>query len=240
MKHHRQTLRGFSMIELVIGFALLLLLVAIILFPIAQSARATMASTVCVNNLRQIYSAMMLFAIDHGGLLPPDLGYSGPESRTAAIHPAFNLNSYWWRQAYIGRYILDDLSRHRDSRGKLTQEEAEVFNCPGRFVEGPDENWQDSNGNPAVSYVMRKVRHRYQFQFYTNPLASSKVMIMDGRSSTFDQSNAVSGPLGAPSSSGRLRRYHNGALNQLFFDGHINSFSKDDSELQPMVTWPSQ
>src|SRR5690606_22667130 len=113
-----------------------------------------------------------------------------------------------------------DLSRPRDSRGKLTQEEAEVFNCPARLVEGPDENWQDSNGNPGVSYVMRKLRHRYQFQFYIHPQASAKIMIMDGRSSTFDQVNAISGALGTPSSNGRLRRYHNGALNQLFFDGH--------------------
>lgn len=238
MKRCRQPSRGFSTVEILVALAIFLTLAAI-LIPVIQSARAAAAHTGCVNNLRRIYASMMLFAIDHDGLLPPDLGYSGAESRTAAIHPAFNMNSYWWRQAYLGRYVLNEPGRHRDSRGKLSQQEAEVFNCPGRFVDGPDERYQDSNGNPGVSYVMRKLRHRNQHQFHTDYRAAQRVLIMDGRGSTFDPTNAVSGPFGASSSQGRLRRYHNGALNQLFFDGHVESFSGEDVDLLPIIALPT-
>lgn len=221
---------GFSNIELLVVIVIAFILMAI-LFPVLQSVRATASRAGCVSNMRQIYSAMMIFAGDHDGMLPPDLGIAGNDSRTARVHPRFNLNSYWWTHAYLAPYLLGDFSRSRYNAGQLVQSEVEVLNCPARFVDGPDQQYQPSNGNPAVSYVMRRLNNSDQHQYYRHHRASETILLTEGRSSSINPTNAITGNFGSSSSEGRLRRYHNGSLNIMFFDGRLESFSGSDAKL---------
>ncbi len=62
--------RGFTLIELLLSVALLVVLVALLL-PAVSAGRKQAASTGCVNNLRQIYTAWALFVSDHANSLPP-------------------------------------------------------------------------------------------------------------------------------------------------------------------------
>ena len=57
--------RGFTLIELLVVVAIIGLIISILL-PVVSAARESGRSTHCSNNLRQLYIANDLYAIDHG------------------------------------------------------------------------------------------------------------------------------------------------------------------------------
>ncbi|MBW3624775.1 MAG: DUF1559 domain-containing protein [Armatimonadetes bacterium] len=64
--HHK---RGFTLIELLVVIAIIAILAAI-LFPVFAKARERARQTSCVNNSRQIVTAITMFANDHDEQLP--------------------------------------------------------------------------------------------------------------------------------------------------------------------------
>lgn len=221
-----------SLLQLLLVVALLGILAALLL-PAVNSAREAGLRVRCTANLRTIYLATMAFANDHDGKLPPALGSKNMEQ----VDFRFRINQYWWQQSYLARYALNDFNRRTDSKGRLSQEEAEIFNCPARFKDGPDEKWAKADA-PAISYVMRFLGTsdptRYRIARMKN--AWSKVFVTEGRGGTLALESARSAPPGSPSVSGqRLRRYHQNGLNLLFFDGHVEPFNGSDDELRPMI-----
>ncbi len=83
---HEGGRKGFTLIELLVVVAIISLLAAL-LMPALKSARASAKSIVCVNNLKQIYTALALYAGDNNDCIPPEastypqwyyfLGYGG-------------------------------------------------------------------------------------------------------------------------------------------------------------------
>ncbi len=224
--------RGLSLLQLLLVVAILAILAAL-LFPAVHSAKEASLRVQCTNNLRGIYLAAVAFSNDYNGKLPPALG----GENMSRIDSRFLTNQYWWGQAYLGRYALNDFNRRTDSKGRLSQEEAEIFNCPARFKDGPDEKWTKSNA-PGTSYVMRFLGSsdpsRYRLAQMKN--TGSKVFVTEGRGGTLALESAHSAPLGSPSTSGqRVRRYHQNGLNLLFFDGHVEPFNGSDESLRPMI-----
>jgi len=61
--------RGFTLIELLVVIAIIAILAAI-LFPVFAKAREKARQTSCLNNQRQIATALMLYAQDHDEMLP--------------------------------------------------------------------------------------------------------------------------------------------------------------------------
>ena len=61
---------GFTLVELLVVLAIVLLLVAVLL-PTLRLAREAAQTTQCLSNLRQIGHAIELYAIGHKGYLPP-------------------------------------------------------------------------------------------------------------------------------------------------------------------------
>jgi prepilin-type N-terminal cleavage/methylation domain-containing protein/prepilin-type processing-associated H-X9-DG protein len=61
--------RGFTLVELLVVIGLTVLLVSI-LFPAVNSAREKANAAACASNLRQLYTAVLMFACDHDGGLP--------------------------------------------------------------------------------------------------------------------------------------------------------------------------
>ncbi len=213
------------MMVAIIGIVVL----AALALPIYRAVSSAAKATECVNRLRKIYFASLAFAEDHGGRLPPGLSAPPYEDADARFH----YNTYWWRQAYLARYVLDDLNRRKDSAGRLSQAEAEAFNCPARHVEGPDH--PVANGNPAVSYVM--VSRQDSGEVLRRIENKSKLIyITEGRGSTVSRSTFRSGEMVWPDDAKkRLRRYHNGAINLLFFDGHVEQSTQPDEVLAQML-----
>jgi prepilin-type N-terminal cleavage/methylation domain-containing protein/prepilin-type processing-associated H-X9-DG protein len=69
LQHTRRETKGFTLIELLVVIAIIAILAAI-LFPVFAKAREKARQTTCLNNQRQIATAITLFAQDHEELLP--------------------------------------------------------------------------------------------------------------------------------------------------------------------------
>lgn len=69
----RRTVRGFSLIELMVAIAIIALLIGIII-PAVQGVRRSAVSTSCQSNMRQLATALVSYASQHNGKFPPNNG----------------------------------------------------------------------------------------------------------------------------------------------------------------------
>ena len=105
---------AFTLIELLIVIAVLLLLAAIST-PVISSAIHTARRAACLSNLRQIYSGFALYAADHGGRVPPkfEVKKSRLSGSDATEGRALNTHAYGI-QTVLAPYLGSE----------------EVFHCP--------------------------------------------------------------------------------------------------------------
>jgi len=75
--------RAFTLIEIFVVTAILLVLLALGLGPGAQILREGTSSAGCVSNLRQIGTAFHMYAAEHNGDYPPIAGDSSADSKDA-------------------------------------------------------------------------------------------------------------------------------------------------------------
>ena len=72
---HRQSARpGFTLIELLVVIAIIAILAALLL-PSLTKAKEKGRQTTCINSLRQLTLAVIMYADEHGDVLPP-VGYN--------------------------------------------------------------------------------------------------------------------------------------------------------------------
>ncbi len=75
---------GFTLIEMLVSIAILVVLVAIIFLGMGY-ARQQMGITKCMSNFRQIYTALMSYTQDHNGMMPGPL--------TSTMTPYFKMSN---------------------------------------------------------------------------------------------------------------------------------------------------
>ncbi len=83
--------RGFTLIELLVVIAIVAILAAI-LFPVFLSAKRNGQASSCLNNVKQLSMASVLYADNHDGVLVPCLFYPEPVSS-----PTFYETAKLWR-----------------------------------------------------------------------------------------------------------------------------------------------
>jgi prepilin-type N-terminal cleavage/methylation domain-containing protein len=114
---------GFTLIELLSVIAIVAILAAILL-PALSSARERSRGIYCLNNTRQLTLAWQLYADDHEGALPYNMGMAGSSFRT-------NVN-------WVNNVMTWDLSSDNTNLATITQAslgpyvagETAVYHCP--------------------------------------------------------------------------------------------------------------
>jgi prepilin-type N-terminal cleavage/methylation domain-containing protein/prepilin-type processing-associated H-X9-DG protein len=86
--------KGFTVVELMVSIAVMAVLAAI-LFPAFAETKDDAAQTTCLSNLKQIATAMLVYAQDNGGMLPPQ-GYENKEK--APVDGYYYGKSWFWMQ----------------------------------------------------------------------------------------------------------------------------------------------
>ena len=98
---HPRTKRGFTLVEMLVVIAMIILLVSLLL-PALASVEERSNRIVCLNNLRQLQHAVLLYAADSNNYLPP------PNWRA---HEAYAANNPGWAYNYNISWVpqLSDL-----------------------------------------------------------------------------------------------------------------------------------
>ncbi len=92
---------GFSLIELLVVIAIIAILAALLL-PALSAAKAKALRIVCVNNLKQISTAIQVYAGDNQDHLPGPL--------LTGIQPGYNLSTGWnSTYPHLGNFLWPDL-----------------------------------------------------------------------------------------------------------------------------------
>ena len=166
---NRRARRGFTLIELLVVIAIIAVLAAI-LFPVFMSAKEKASQATCINNQRQIITAISIFAQDHGSQLP---GYTTVWSdinlpQKALICPTAKYqtkNSYGYSAPIGGMYLSQTFSANL-------------------IMATTDCNASATISNVIIGYPDVEPRHNNPTQKAydptTNPKASAIVAYLDG------------------------------------------------------------
>jgi len=118
---------GFTLLELLVVIAIIAILAAILL-PALSKAQERARAIYCLNNTRQLTLAWQLYADDHEGILPYNLGMTGTASRT-------NLN-------WVNNVMTWDLSSDNTNTATITEASlgayasgvTSIYRCPSDHV----------------------------------------------------------------------------------------------------------
>jgi len=139
--------RGFTLVELLVVIGIIALLISIIL-PTLGRARESAKRIQCQSNLRQLGTAMVMYANANKGFLPFD-AINGTTTSAEFVE-----DYLWWQNkpSRIGRVDESALAKYLNW-GK----QALVMKCPSDVIEGRAQNDQTNPGKGlpfSFSYVM--------------------------------------------------------------------------------------
>jgi prepilin-type N-terminal cleavage/methylation domain-containing protein/prepilin-type processing-associated H-X9-DG protein len=232
----RRSRSGFTLIELLVVIAIIAILAAI-LFPVFAQAREKARGSACLSNMRQISTAVMMYAQDHDDFMPYGYAYTWPGQKEL----------YWWQdlcRPYIKNeavYTCPSMSPHvtwTDRRPPGTPKpliKDYIANAQGgAYPESKQKEWVGANG-PFINNWNNPSRSLAAVEDVAGTIA-----IIDGFRSfevwRLEQTDAWYhagfGPAFVGNSpektipTGHVHKRHNGGFNAIFVDGHVK-FIKD-------------
>ena len=122
---------GFTLLELLVVIALIAILAAMLL-PVLNHARARATGYQSVNNTRQLVFAWMLYADDHNGRLAYNLGGAG-----GGKNPAMKTNVNWVNNNLTWELDSDNTntaSLTEASLGPYANRVTQIYRCPNDKV----------------------------------------------------------------------------------------------------------
>jgi prepilin-type N-terminal cleavage/methylation domain-containing protein len=215
MKKSRQTMTGFTLVELLAVIAIIAILAAL-LIPALQYAKLAAERSTCANNLKQIGTAIKLYADEHTETFP------------AALNPPAN---YWKTNGIVLEHVYKSLVKNYVGLNGTSSPNDWVFACPvdkftiAGFPPTPyaplhEQEWSDYS---SYSYNTFNLRADYQETNKNYPgiaglkegaiVEPSKTILVGESSAWFPFSWHKP----------QRRNQFNNARNQLYFvDGHVN------------------
>ncbi|PAW77499.1 MAG: hypothetical protein B9S32_10910 [Verrucomicrobia bacterium Tous-C9LFEB] len=212
MNRHLAQRRGFTLVEMLVVISVILVLSTLAMSGF-RSAMNMSRSAKCMGNLRQLGEGILLYAADNNNFLPPAYisGNNGPDNNWYyAIYPYLTGGTkmpYDWGQETV---IV--------GRG--------VFHCP---------EVKNNDAAYILPWISYKMNGQFQFLSATGVMSmaaiskpSQTLLLGEGRAhpkfSSYTSKDQGTG----------LWYPHNGKLNGLFLDGHIES--QTESELKSRWT----
>jgi prepilin-type N-terminal cleavage/methylation domain-containing protein/prepilin-type processing-associated H-X9-DG protein len=156
----RRQRKGFTLVELLVVIGIIAVLIGILL-PALNKARRSAKAVQCASNMKQVATAILMYANANHGVLPPvkvDKNAAGPYQSN---------DFYWSNELVIGKYIT--APNVYDQNNKVTNiGAATAFRCP----EGADTS---SNGTTNVgNFPADGTNDSYNLVTYTDPTTGKK------------------------------------------------------------------
>lgn len=205
---------SFTLIELLVVIAIISILMAMLL-PALKNAKAISKSTVCVNNMKQIYGGVISYALDYGDSFPT----------YEKLSPVTNPDIWWW-PCEIGEYL--GMPTQRTGKWWDRKWSNCVFNCPELYsppIAGDNTGITDIKNSYGISYGVT-----YQI-FYAimngngYDYALMRTWKVPHRKVLFGDCASMCLYYQVPGSGYRPYSYlyfrHLNSANLIFFDGHI-------------------
>ncbi len=197
--------RGFTLVELLVVIAIISILAGLLL-PALKKARDAAQKIHCMNNLRQIDSAMWEYAGNYNGYFTRSVAAANnlygplPESRIQeSLCPYLNYGPFSWGDA-------------------LTLPPAPVSRCPRGGRDGTS-NARRADGNPNFSYATTQYNTLPDNPRFSKPGRAHH----PSRRLLFADSN---GHAVSMYSKDQLEPRHDGYANFSFLDSHVETWSE--------------
>lgn len=205
---------GFSLIEILITIAVVVILATIMIAVVGKSGRSAQRAQ-CASNLRQIHAAIMLYANDNQGYIV--LGHSDEPGNAVVWSNGWHKDR--WESplaAYVGG---------KDAWGKIVVCPANRTDMP---VEASPRGWNVKNdyGYPYIVNYNVMSPYGYPRRNYADITSPSRtVMVTDSESAD----KWMRGFSSAPGSEWNgVAEKHQARVNVLWADGHVSPQRKQD------------
>jgi prepilin-type N-terminal cleavage/methylation domain-containing protein/prepilin-type processing-associated H-X9-DG protein len=144
VRHRQPRPRGFTLVELLVVIGIIAVLIGILL-PTLQGARRAAYVVQCSSNMKQLATAMLMYAQDHKGKLPPS---AAPSSLALAGYDGGTGIGWWWPNEMVRRNYIKGTNLNVYKKPGLTTSQKQfpgsnVFRCP----EGIPEDWKLTSQN---------------------------------------------------------------------------------------------
>ena len=178
-RHSKSSLgRAFSLVELLVGLAVIVVLCAI-LIPAISGVRDQAARSTCVSNLRQIYTGVVGYMGEHNAHFPPFVDRN--------INPGADWTARGWLPTILEPYL----------------DSAEVWNCPAqpenRKLGYGDNPWRAGKSWYIPSYSVNAVIAGKSYDEVFSSLDPTRQILMtEGRALFWDKGSIAKTYMEAP------------------------------------------